>query len=582
MLRTVKDRWLAMIELDDRSLQIWPTEPASRWRDNLRARLSRDSLAGSKARGCRIAAPNAGSISRGRMLTKGVCTYMGQEVAFTRREFWKLPQAGAGFQSYLHSFDWLDDLAALGSKTAVTMAQVLAGEWITAFGSGAGPGWYPSNAGRRAAGLATHGDMILADQGQGRKAEHYASLARHRSFLQAAWRTGQPGIHRIQALTGLFHAEIRLDGFSDSARRAAERLIAYCNSYIDPDGSIPSRNPEELLRIAMALHRVQRAICERGHSPDIELAQAINRTIPVLRALRHQGGMLARFHGGSGAPDGFLDAFLADAEDRHIPRAKAAMGFARLRLGYTSVIVDAAPPPVATGHLDGHASTSAFEMYSGDIPVVVNQGPAGNFAVDRRENTRRTAAHSTVEIDGGSSSRFASTFRLMGWSGRQIVLPPDKVDVRQGTDGNVHQLVVAHNGYTPVYGLTHWRRLRLWRGGGLLEGEDTVGPETKEDRRQLEGVSRRSRQRPLSCRARFFLHPDSRVDIVDDEHTADIVLPDGELWRLSHGGKAQLALGHDTYMDETRSSALTCSVIDLNFLVRVDGSRVKWTLAKLT
>jgi uncharacterized heparinase superfamily protein len=67
---------------------------------------------------------------------------------------------------------------------------------------------------------------------------------------------------------------------------------------------------------------------------------------PTLRALRHSDGSLARFHGGGRGQEGRLDQALATSGVKTIRTEGLSMGFARVSHGRTSIIVDAAPPPV--------------------------------------------------------------------------------------------------------------------------------------------------------------------------------------------------------------------------------------------
>jgi uncharacterized heparinase superfamily protein len=78
---------------------------------------------------------------------------------------------------------------------------------------------------------------------------------------------------------------------------AATALAAACQSDIDAEGGIPSRNPEELLDVLTLLTWSARALGESAHPVPPALSDAITRIAPALRALRHADGELARFHG---------------------------------------------------------------------------------------------------------------------------------------------------------------------------------------------------------------------------------------------------------------------------------------------
>ena len=81
------------------------------------------------------------------------------------------------------------------------------------------------------------------------------------------------------------------------------------------------------------------------------------------------------------------------------------MGFARLSGGRTTVIVDAASPPGGAAGGLAHASTNAFELTSGRRPLIVSCGSGAPFGPDWRLAGRATASHSTLAVEGFSSSR---------------------------------------------------------------------------------------------------------------------------------------------------------------------------------
>ena len=72
--------------------------------------------------------------------------------------------------------------------------------------------------------------------------------------------------------------------------------------------------------------------------------------------------------------DGQLDQALSHAENREIFRNELSVGFARLSNSRTTIIIDAAPPPIGKPSFLADASTLAFEMVSGQrrfLQVVV-------------------------------------------------------------------------------------------------------------------------------------------------------------------------------------------------------------------
>jgi uncharacterized heparinase superfamily protein len=173
----------------------------------------------------------------------------------------------------------------------------------------------------------------------------FAALSAQVRYLARRCDAAAPGLPRFEALTGLIYAGLALTGMEDHADPALEALARDCDSGIDDQGGLPTRNPEELLEVFTLLIWAAQALSEAGRPVPHAQTSAIARIAPCLRALRHTDGGLARFHGGGKGLEGRLDHALAASGIRQGPTGGAAMGFVRLQGGRTSVIVDAADPP---------------------------------------------------------------------------------------------------------------------------------------------------------------------------------------------------------------------------------------------
>mgnify|MGYP003313090076 FL=1 len=138
----------------------------------------------------------------------------------------------------------------------------------------------------------------------------------------------------------------------------------------------------------------------------------IEKLAPVLRNLRHSDAGLPRFHGSCGDVDGQLDQALSNAESREISSHETSVGFAKLSKSRTTVIIDAAPPPMGKKAVKADASTLAFEMVSGQRRIFTSCGPGYLFGSDLSSVGRQTNSHCSVYIDNQNSSEFRD---IDGW-----------------------------------------------------------------------------------------------------------------------------------------------------------------------
>jgi uncharacterized heparinase superfamily protein len=251
-----------------------------------------------------------------------------------------------------------------------------------------------------------------------------------------------------------------------------------------------------------------------------------------------------------------------------------AMGFARLSGGRTSVIADAASPPDGLASTSAHASTLAFELTSGRRAMIVSCGSGAPFGADWRRAGRATASHSTLEIEGFSSSRLGG-----GWQ-EQLT---DRARVAlwdMDTDPAATHLAMSHDGWQSTHGLTHMRQLTLTHDGRQLTGEDTLQAVTPADHRRFEQVMTRTRLQGVHFMIRFHLHPDVDAAIDMGGAAVSLALKSGELWILRHSGRAELSLDPSVYLEKGRLKPRPTKQIVLSATLQHAEARIGWTLAK--
>ena len=522
-----------------------------------------------------------GLTARGKQVMAGNFLFAGHLVERPDTVIWDLPAPDAAFAAALQGFGWLDDLAALGDLNARNRAQGWTWEWIARFGRGQGPGWTPDLTGRRLIRWINHALFLLNGRPASDSEAYYRTLAAQVLFLGRRWKAASPGLPRIEALTGLIYAGLSLTGMEGQVTPAARALGQECGSAIDAGGGIPTRNPEELLEVFSLLTWAAQALGEAGRPVPDALTAALARIAPCLRALRHADGGLARFHGGGRGVEGRLDQALASAGVKASAQEGLSMGFARLSGGRSSVVADVASPPGGPAGRLAHASTLAFELTSGRRPVIVNCGAGAPFGKDWRRAARATQSHSTLSLDGVSSSRFAP-------GGGDILAERAQVPLcRQGEVERGHHLLATHDGWLQTHGLTHARELTLSPDGRRLEGVDLLAAEGPQAHAKLLAMltrQHRQGQEGIGFAVRFHLHPDVEASLDMGGTAVSLMLKSGEVWVFRHDGgaegRARLGLEPSVYLDATRLMPRASRQIVLQATLTDFQSRIGWTLAK--
>lgn len=521
-----------------------------------------------------------GHFSRGRQLVAGNFLVAGRLTEAPDTSIWDIPTETHAAEQELQGCTWLDDLAAVGDARAQARAQAWVYEWIRRYGRGGGPGWTPDLTGRRLIRWINHAIFLLRGRDKADSDEFYGSIARQTIFLSRRWKSARSGLPRIEALTGMIYAGLGLTGMERHVAPAVAALAQDCRSHIDRQGGIPTRNPEELLEVFTLLTWAAQALSEAGHQPPQAHMEAITRIAPTLRALRHADGGLARFHGGGRGLDGRLDTALASSGVREPPGPGLHMGFGRMSAGRTTVIIDAASPPIGADSSEAHASTLAFELTSGRRPLIVNCGSGQSFGDEWRRAGRATASHSTLGIEGFSSSRFGTSGRLGGRGHELLEDTPARVIAEQSTIADGYRFELAHNGYQPTHGLTHARTLDLSGDGRAIVGEDLLTTMSSADKLRFDRANDDAALQGIAFSVRFHLHPE--VDAAMDLGGAavSLALKSGEIWIFRQDGAAEMTLEQSVYLENGRLRPRATQQVVLSARAMSYATRVRWSLAK--
>lgn len=517
-----------------------------------------------------------GHYARGRQLLAGNFLFNGHLIEAPGVSIWDAAERVSTSTNYVHGFTWLDDLAAVGDAKARMIAQSWLAEWVTRYGHGRGAGWTPDITGRRLIRWVAHGFFLLRGADKDASEVYFKSAAQQAIFLSQRWHVARAGLPRFEALAGMIYAGLSLQGMEGRVSPAIEVLTRDCKAQIEPDGGIPSRNPEELLEILTLFTWVETAL--NGSERDVPetLRAAMARIAPALRAMRHSDGGLARFHGGGRGLDGWLDQALAAVGTLEQPDNGLHMGYGRLGAGRTSLIADVAAPPMGAAEAEAHASTLAFELTSGRRPLIVNCGSGSSFGPEWRRAGRATPSHSTLCIEGMSSARI-----VVGKDGTELLRDgPKGVQSEISALGDGSRLAMAHDGYRKSYGLTHVRTLELSQDGRALAGEDLLATLEKTDEPLFDRALDAEKLQGIPWSVRFHLHPE--VEAVVDLGGAAVSLTQksGEIWVFRHDAVGELRLEPSVYLENGRLRPRAAQQVVLSGRAMSYATRIRWSLSK--
>jgi uncharacterized heparinase superfamily protein len=388
---------------------------------------------------------------------------------------WDAAEHGRLFAYHLHQFDWARD-PALGPADRVAALE----DWIARHTQGTG--WEPGPISLRTFAwtklLTTPGALPAgADTGRLR-----ASLADQLETLSANLETHLSGNHYLWNLLALVFAGAAHTGAGAERWLAfAPRLAAELREQIFPSGLHYERSPMyHALLLENVLDLVNADASAAGRLPaalSAQLRETAGRMLGALAVVTHPDGEIALLGDsafGIAHPPARLAAYAAAlgvAPTAPHPRgALADAGIARLEAGALVCIVTASRP--WPEHQPGHAHCDAlsFELSVRGERVVTDTGVTEYIPGTRRDLSRATRSHATVEVGGREQAEC--------WAAHRIGSRPDVALVR--VEPGCAAEAVCAGWATPE--VLHRRRFELAEGGGELtiaDSFDAVAPRAR-------------------------------------------------------------------------------------------------------
>ncbi len=222
-------------------------------------------------------------------------------------------------------------------------------------------------------------------------------------------------------------------------------------------------------------------------------------------------------------------------------------GYIRLSSKNAVAFLDVAPigPDYLPGH--AHADTLSFELSIHDQRVIINGGTSCYGLGNNRLRERETLSHSTVEINGQSSSEV--------WSGFRVARRAYPFDLDVFSDSSVAIISCSHNGYKRFPGKPTHRR--TWEmSENLIAVKDVItGPYSQ-------------------AIARFIIHPGITVSEIRRGIFELKLLQGNSITFLCKQGLPSLARAY--YAPEFGKS-LSTNCISVSLDQGVSSIQMKWT-----
>ena len=479
--------------------------------------------------------PVPGDMRAGTAIRAGHFLHRGLRLSLGDLDFAALDLAPS-FADYLHSFAWLRDLAATGTRAdGAPIAEAVVRHWLGVHGESVSePAWGAENTGWRILFWSAHAPLILSSSDlvyRSAVLNHLARAARHLDRIADKTR---PGTGQLVAWIGIVAASLLMPGGEPRQVFGEAGLRKVIETSFYADGGNIARSPQAQLDAIMALSMLARIYDMRRIEVPPFLQEVLARTVPALLGLVHSDGGMGSWQGSGATSAAHIQYVVAASGVRTRPLKQARdWGYQRLVANKVVVLADAAPPPIARVTEAGCASTLAFELSDGPERIVVNCGGAAlsgaTIPASLARGLRTTAAHSTLTIDDTNSTAILASGAL----GRGVT--EVELDRRETPQGS--RVEMSHDGYARRHGIIHRRLLILSPNGRELRGEDMLLPAPR---------SRRKGDKPYTLR--FHLGRNVAASLTADNMGALLRIAGGPLWQF-RTSEGTLAVEESLWVD---------------------------------
>jgi len=343
-----------------------------------------------------------GDLAAGENIVKGHFIYANQLLDVgSQGDPWPVPAPSERFAFWLHSFDWLWDLAIIGKRDANEKARRFVDQWIDTYGEWNAFAWDHDILANRLYAWSSNWNAVLSadrldEKGQARR----NSLFRQIRYLRSGYKRTSDGIPKLKAATVITMAGLmRPDKAYDYLNRGLDWLDEQIHRQILPDGGHISRKPADCVEALEILTTLDQALEKRGVEGSPSINRALERLRHIIPFFQMPDGGLASFNGSGVGNSQKINNLLKFSKTTASPFVYCPhTGYQRIHQNDTVIIIDTGETSPFPYDKNAHLAPLSFEMSTKGGRLIVNCGWSDEQALSWRDSMRLTAAHSTLTV----------------------------------------------------------------------------------------------------------------------------------------------------------------------------------------
>ena len=408
---------------------------------------------------------------------------------------WKITNLEEDKTKKLHNFCWLP---ALNIKTEKELGCLIVDQWINNFSNYTEKYWTLDVVTMRLIYWISSYEIIFKNSDLIFRSKVINNIVKQTKHLFKNISLVNSGVDKIKSLAALILVGNSFEQYEEYTQYGLKNLEDELGSFINKDGFVKSKNPEDLFWTLYFLVLVKEWLTLSRKQTPAFINFYINSIGICFKFLRFSNGDLPLFNGANHINTEKFYEFLESRGYEFESMENIFCGYAKIKSKKIELFIDANNPSSMLHSRNYQAGPLSFELASGGVKFICNSGSGKNLGEELSYLSSSTAAHSTVTINDTSSCIFQKNALIRKYFGNSLIEKHNIFKNEFKNDKEFIQCIIAHDGYEKRFKILHERQITLFKSKNHIEGIDSLKCKNLENKN-------------LTFSVRFHIHPDIRI-----------------------------------------------------------------------
>jgi uncharacterized heparinase superfamily protein len=408
---------------------------------------------------------------------------------------WKITNLEENKIKKLHNFCWLP---ALNIKTEKELGCLIIDQWINNFSNYNEKYWTFDVVTMRLIYWISSYEIIFKNSDLIFRSKVINNIVKQTKHLFKNISLVSSGIDKIKSLAALILVGNSFEQYEEYTQYGLKNLEDELGSFINKDGFVKSKNPEDLFWTLYFLVLIKEWLTLSRKQTPAFINIYINSVGICFKFLRFSNGDLPLFNGANHINTEKFYEFLESRGYEFENMENIFCGYAKIKSKKIELFIDANNPSSMLHSRNYQAGPLSFELASNGIKFICNSGSGKNLGEELSYLSSSTAAHSTLTINDTSSCIFQKNALIRKYFGNSLIEKHNIFKTEFKNDKEFIQCIIAHDGYKKRFKILHERQITLFKSKNHIEGIDSLKCKSLENKN-------------LTFSVRFHIHPDIRI-----------------------------------------------------------------------